>query len=245
MKLESAIPWIRALSDLSVWNTSSSERRETKKKFYVRFSVALWLLACGDAALALTVSPTNPLDGNYTVTTDVQLGCETFYWPEWGAQSTQCNELQEQNNGNGEFGGEGWRAVPASGYSVSFTNRALGTYQYRVFTYWYGTVEPGSYIMRGPISQLVGDPNGPKPQLFATLNPFTATYLLTWQATGPVSANSCKLYRYRSTNIFSGPPTWQRIPGWFPTSGTRDIGRQAGWRVQCTGPGGTTTVSGN
>jgi hypothetical protein len=214
--------------------------------------MGLSLLFGGHAWAQLAVSTTYAPSGNYSVSWGTfQLGC-TEYGAEWYSPTTFCYQLEEMNDGEGQYGGEGWVIAADSGTSITFTNRALGNYQYRIFGYWYGAIGDGSAVVQGPVSISVGDPNGPKPGLFATVTPIgppPPNHLydfLTWNAVYGASANSCKLRLEKKLFEIGGISyyDWQRYPGWLPTSGGLEIGKPRAWELSCTGPGGTTTLGG-
>jgi hypothetical protein len=132
----------------------------------------------------------------------------------------------------------------------------LGNYQYRIYYCWNspsyggagGTGSAGCAVWEGPVSIAVGDPNLPKPFLYANATPVGPAgdplyYSLTWNAAG-ASANSCKLRTAdRHLVVFVYVIDWDRWPGWLATSGVLpDIGKVDGWELKCTGPGGSSII---
>jgi hypothetical protein len=257
MRLNSTGSPAKLLGLRSLMRLRSITHSISSKIARVRVLTAFSLLAFGNAAWALTVTPTTPTHGNYTVNADVVLGCTDFYWDEWGYTSRQCYQLEERNNGLGEYGGEGWRVAATSGSSVNFLNRALGTYEYRVFSITYLTPPWGgdptlSTQVISEISVAVGGEGyGPKPSIFAYASPIGPAssplyYFLTWNAIG-ASQNSCN-YRVQKRTKLKVLPFyiyyWESWSASLPASGGVNIGKAYAWELRCTNPYGTSTIGG-
>jgi hypothetical protein len=232
----------RALDLLSV-RKAGSDRLTSNSTAHIRVLAALCLLACSNAVWALSTSVTSAPTGNYTVSWAFPMGCTEY--DAWGNPMTMCYQVEEQNDGEGQYGGDGWVVAATSGTSITYTNRALGNYQYRIHAYWYGYYGSGdNFFFEGPISLSVGNPNGPQPGLFVNswaVGPISDPiyYMVSWNAMFGASANSCKIYKLKKVLFWF---EWDRISGWFPTSGTLNIGSPKGVKVKCTGPGGSSTI---
>jgi hypothetical protein len=116
--------------------------------FSIRSAVLLMMLACASDAWAISVSPPTSFNGSYTVSWNSQpIGC----WEEgtYPYYPVHCYSLQE----NGVD-------ISASGWSMAFSGKAAGSYEYQIYYRFYlagGLWE--EYPIDGPVTvQVIAPP---------------------------------------------------------------------------------------